>query len=71
MGTLGILWTSAVGQNRPKIDPKKVTMGENVNKNEQNSQTSFFFSWLPRKYMKIRVSVHMGTKKRLLVSGGG
>ena len=37
MGTLGILWTSRGGQNRPNMDPKKVTMGENKKK-EQNSQ---------------------------------
>ena len=47
---------------------QKVTMGENENKNKQNSQTRSFFSWLPRKCMKIGVSVHMGTKKRLLAS---
>ena len=71
MGTLGILWTSTGGQNGRKMDPKNVSMGEKGKKMNIFHRQGLLFGWLPRKYMKIGVSVHVGTSKRLLASGGG
>ena len=51
---------------------QKVTMGENENKNKQNSQTrSFFLVGWRGNTKRMGVSVHVGTSKRLVASGGG
>ena len=45
------------------MDPKIVTMGENEKKINKVHRPGLLFGWLPRKYMTIGVSVHVGTSK--------
>ena len=59
MGTLGILWTSKGGQNRPKMGPRKQTMEENE-KIEPNSQIRSVLWLITEEIHKIRGTTPYG-----------